>query len=209
MPSRLSPAYTRFKASMSLDYGKWRDGEPYDMAALADVTPDERDLLTEEIITRGSLDWRDVEALRALGTPKALARIAAAASEQADGGGAEALIFEVETNGWTAESEARLIAMLADMESMTSASDRLYRLCEQHPTPAVMQRLLRNARAQPDETMRYSAGAMALYLAGHADDWYGFDAAHRPHLLGLNAADDKARHAALAWLEEKVSNPKR
>src|SRR5262245_50986765 len=87
-----SEAYKRFKASMIIDYGKWRDGEPYDIAALADVTPEERDLLTDEIIERGSLDWRDVEALRALGTEQALKRVGKAARQQTDGGGAEALI---------------------------------------------------------------------------------------------------------------------
>ena len=194
---------------MILDYSKWRDGEPYDIAALTEITAAERDTLADELCEKPSLDWRDVEALRALGSPKALARIAAAAGEQADGGGAEALVTEIETNGWSAEAEKRLIAMLENLQSMESASDRLYELCEQHPTPAVMAQLMRNARSQPDETMRYSAGAVLLYLTGHAGDWYGFDATHRPHLLNLNSDDASTSNTALAWLEQKVGNPKR
>jgi hypothetical protein len=211
-PPRPEPteAYKRFKDSMIIDYGKWRDGEPYDIAALARVTPAERDLLVDEIIERGgSLDWRDIEALRALGTPKALKRIGKAAESQGDGGGAEALIHEIETKGWSDQAEKRLIAMLENLRSMESASDRLYGICEEHQTPAVMAQLLRNARTQSDETMRYSAGAFLLYLSGHDDNWYGLDDTHRPHLLDLNSSDYKTYKAAVAWLEGMVANPKK
>jgi hypothetical protein len=70
-----SAACQRFRESMVIDYHMWRDGEPYDIAALKDVTPQERDQLTDEIAAKGLLDWRDIEALEALGTPKALDRI--------------------------------------------------------------------------------------------------------------------------------------
>ena len=193
---------------MIIDYGKWKDGEPYDIAALSEVTAEERDLLTDEIIENGSLDWRDIEALRALGTAKALKRIAHTAQEQHDGGGAEALIHEIETKGWSAATEKRLVDMLEHLESMTSASDRLYGICEEHQTPAVMAQLMRNARIQSDETMRYSAGAFLLYLSGHDDNWYGLDDRFRPHLLDLNSSDYKTYKAAVAWLEDKVANPK-
>src|SRR5262245_22272884 len=103
-----SPAYLRFKSSMLIDYYKWKDGEPYDIAALSEITAEERDLLTDEIIEKGSLDWRDVEALRALGTEKALKRVGKAAEKQHDGGGAEALIHEIEAGGWSAQTEQRL-----------------------------------------------------------------------------------------------------
>jgi hypothetical protein len=193
---------------MIIDYGKWRDGEPYDIPALAEITPEERDQLVDEIIAMGSLDWREVEALEALGTPKALKRIGSAAKKQHDGGGAEALTLEIERNGWSEETETRLIDMLERMESMTGASDRLYSLCEEHQTPAIMKQLMRNARTQSDPTMRYSAGAFLLYLAGHADDWYGFGE-HRPKLLELNTSDYKTYKATVAWLEDMIANPKK
>ena len=71
-PRNPSPAYTRFRASMIIDYDKWKEGEPYDIAALSGITAEERDTLVDEICGNASLDWRDVEALRALGTPKAM-----------------------------------------------------------------------------------------------------------------------------------------
>lgn len=207
-PPNPSPAYTRFKQSMIIDYEKWREGEPYDITALSEVTSEERDLLTDEICERTTLDWRDVEALHALGTPKALKRVGKAAQRQHDGGGAEALLTEIEGGGWSDAIEQRVVEMLENMESMTGASDRLYSICENHQTPAIMKQLMRNARIQSDPTMRYSSGAFLLYLTGHVDSHYVFDEEHRPHLLDLNSDDYKTYKAAVAWLEEKVANPK-
>jgi hypothetical protein len=205
--SEPSAACKRFRDSMIIDYGKWRDGEPYDIAALAEVTLEERDMLTEEIIARGSLDWRDVEALRALGTPKAIKRVGLAAKTQADGAGIEAFMDDIRRDGWTPAIEKRFIEKLERAESMTGALDRLYEIAEMHQTPAVMKQLMRNAQTSGDETVRYSMGAFLLYLAGHVDSHYVFDKEHRPHLLDLNSDDYRTYKAAVAWLEDKVANP--
>lgn len=207
-PRNPSEAYTRFKRSMMLDYDAWKEGTPYDVPALAEVTEEERELLTDEICEKSSLDWRDVEALRALATPKALKRLGVAAERQVDGGGIEAFMDEV-ARGWSDEIEARFIEKLERAESMTGALDRLYEIAEAHQTPAVMTQLLRNARIHSDPTVRYSMGAFLLELTGHTDTRYTFDGDIRPHLLNLNSADYKEYKAAVAWLEEKVANPKR
>ena len=206
-PRNPSPAYQRFKRSMMLDYDAWRDGTPYDVAALADVTEDERELLTDELCEKGSLDWRDVEALRALASPRALERLGKAAESQTDGGGIEALMDEV-SQSWTPEVEARFIDKLERVQSMTGALDRLYDIAEAHPTPAVIAQLLRNARIHSDPVVRYSMGAFLIELTGH-DTRHTMDEAIRPHLLNLNSADYKTYKAAVAWLEDKVANPKK
>lgn len=208
-PHNPTPAYTRFKRSMIIDYDAWREGAPYDIAALADVTPQERDLLTEEICERGSLDWRDVEALRALATPKAIKRVGVAAAKQTDGAGVEAFMDEIVAQGWTDDIESRFIDKLERAASMTGALDRLYDIAEQHQTPAVMKQLMRNARISGDETVRYSMGAFLLYLTGHVDSRYVFDTDHRPHLLNLNSDDYKTYKAAVAWLEDKIAHPRK
>jgi hypothetical protein len=207
-PRNPSPAYQRFKRSMMIDYDSWRDGTPYDVAALADVTEEERDLLTEELSEKGTLDWRDVEALRALATPKALKRLGKAAEAQTDGGGIEAFMDEV-AQGWTPDIETRFIDKLERVQSMTGALDRLYDIAEAHPTPAVIAQVLRNARIHSDPVVRYSMGAFLVELTGHADTRHTMDEAIRPHLLDLNCADYKTYKAAVAWLEDKVANPLR
>lgn len=193
---------------MMIDYDAWREGTPYDIAALSEMTDEERDALTEELCEKSSLDWRDVEALRALATPKALKRVGVAAEKQTDGGGIEALFDEV-AQGWTPEIEARFIEKLERVQSMTGALDRLYEIAQAHPTPAVMEQLMRNARIHSDPTVRYSMGGFLLELSGHVDTRYTFDANIRPHLLNLNSADYAEYKAAVAWLTEKVANPQR
>lgn len=202
-----SDAFLRFRKSMQIDYDAWKEGQPYDLPALTDVSPDERDSLVDELAAKSALDWRDVDALRALGTPKALKRLGKAATTGSGGGPAAALVHAIETEGWSEARERRLIEMLENMKGMDESSDRLFGLCEQHLTPAIRAQLMRNARSQSDPTIRYSSGAFLLYLAGHVDSRFVFDADHRPHLLNLNSADDAAREAALAWLEDKVANP--
>lgn len=208
-PRNPTPAYTRFKQSMIPDYDAWKEGTPYDIAALADITTEERDLLTDEICERSLLDWRDVEALRVLATGKALRRIGKAAEKQTDGGGIEAFMDEIARDGWTHDIETRFIEKLERAASMTGALDRLYDIAEAHPTEAVRTQILRNARISSDETVRYSMGAFLLYLAGHVDSHYVFDEDHRPHLLDLNSDDYKTYKAAVAWLEDKIANPKK
>lgn len=193
---------------MMIDYDAWREGTPYDIAALSEMTDEERDALTEELCEKSSLDWRDVEALRALATPKALKRVGVAAQKQTDGGGIEAFFDEV-AQGWTPEIEARFIEKLERVQSMTGALDRLYEIAQAHPTPAVMEQLMRNARIHSDPTVRYSMGGFLLELSGHVDTRYTFDANIRPHLLNLNSADYAEYKAAVAWLSEKVANPQR
>lgn len=207
-PKNPSPAYTRFKQSMMIDYDAWKEGTPYDIAALAEITAEERDLLTEEITQRGSLDWRDVEALRALAAPKARKRISETAVEQTDGAGIEAFMDQIEQQGWTEAIERRFIDKLEAAASMTGALDRLYDIAEAHPTDAVLRQLFRNARNSRDPTVRYSMGAFLLYLAGHVESRYVFDTDHRPHLLDLNSSDYAAYKAAVAWLQDKMASPR-
>jgi hypothetical protein len=207
-PKNPTPAYTRFRRSMALDYDAWKEGTPYDIAALAEVTAEERDLLTDEISARSSLDWRDVEALRALATPKARNRIRETAIEQTDGAGIEAFADDIKKHGWTEDIERRFIDKLEAAASMTGALDRLYDIAEAHPTDAVLRQLFRNARVSSDPTVRYSMGAFLLYLSGHVESRYVFDTDHRPHLLDLNSSDYAAYKAAVAWLQDKMANPK-
>lgn len=208
-PTNPSPACTRFRESMIIDYSAWKEGTPYDIAALSEITTEERDLLTDELCAKSALDWRDVEALRALATPKAIQRIGLAAEKQTDGAGIEACMDDIAAQGWTPEIETRFIEKLERAMSFTGALDRLNEIAESHPTPAVITQLMRNARIASDPTVRYSTGGFLLELTGHVDTRYTFDPDIRPHLLDLNSDDYKTYKAAIAWLEQKVANPKR
>ncbi|BCW89843.1 hypothetical protein sos41_30110 [Alphaproteobacteria bacterium SO-S41] len=202
-----SAAFRRFQASTNLDYDMWKEGTPYDIAALDEMSAEERDVIAREIAEKSNLDWRDVEALKRIATPYAKSRVQHAGLVQTDGGGAEAFADEAEAN-WNDAIEQRFIEKLGAMRLMESSTDRMYEIALAHPTPAVRAALYELA-ISGDETMRYSYGAALLYITGHAGDSYGLSNAHRPHLLDLKGDTEKERTAAAAWLKAKADKPKK
>ena len=68
---RGSPLVEQFHASMTIDYEKWHDGIGYDVALLQSATADERKEMEDILLGTGVTNWRDVEALAALNTPRA------------------------------------------------------------------------------------------------------------------------------------------
>ncbi len=199
-----SQAYRRFQASTQLDYDAWKEGTPYDVAAIDEMTDEERLLVEDELAAKGNLDWRDVEALKHLDTPKARDRIRDAGYAQTDGAGVEALSIDA-AEGWSDEIEERFIRKLAQARLMQGAFDRLFTIADEHRTPKVREALFRLATTGHND-VRYACGAFLLYLSGHAGEWYGLDTKHRPNLLGLNG-EEPEHTAAVAWLKAKVENP--
>ena len=70
-----SPAYQTFLASMKIGLNEWREGIGYDLAALEKVSDFERDELVQMLGERlkRTPNWREVEALGAIGAPAARA----------------------------------------------------------------------------------------------------------------------------------------
>ncbi|MCC6539325.1 MAG: hypothetical protein IT162_17365, partial [Bryobacterales bacterium] len=66
---------SRFDASMNIDYEKWREGIGYDLQAIADASPREREHIEQKLLRNGIRGWRDVEALAAIGSPAAHAAL--------------------------------------------------------------------------------------------------------------------------------------
>ena len=66
-----SAAVRQFRDSMQIDYWKWHDGVGYDLGALRQASASERNEIEAILLDRGALDWRDVEALAVLDTPRA------------------------------------------------------------------------------------------------------------------------------------------
>lgn len=58
-------AYERFRASMNIGLDAWRDGTGYDLAALREM--DAEELKSVRVLLQGRSDWRDAEALAAIG----------------------------------------------------------------------------------------------------------------------------------------------
>lgn len=59
-------AVERFRASMDIDREKWHDGIGYDLTAIDEAAPAERERIEAMLLPRAEDDWRDVEALARL-----------------------------------------------------------------------------------------------------------------------------------------------
>ena len=70
---------SRFERSLALAYGRWHERLGYDLGALAELAGAERDEAQALLLTRGIVDWRDVEAFTVLDTPAARQALADAA----------------------------------------------------------------------------------------------------------------------------------
>jgi len=190
-----SPAYTTFLDSMKIGYEQWHDGTGYDLDALLQIDAEEREaietVLVQHLNSPG--DWSDVEALHALGTPRAAEAVSAARTHPL----AEVRTHAARLAGNQGAREAAIISGLASDSGWSQALD----LAEQCPTPAVKQALLDCARKGPSEA-RVNAAAMLLYLCGQAAE--AFDWAQRPFFLRFASDDPAELHAAWGELRQRT-----
>jgi len=192
-------ALDRFQSSMVMDYEKWHDGIGYDLAALAEATPSERDAIERLLLDRGTRDWRDVEALALLDTPAARAALREALSS----GDAEirlavtrhapALIGEAQR----AASLVQALKSAGPFAGLTQVLDE----AEQFHPPEVVEALLQGTLEREGDVAVHLA-ALLLFLHGKADE--PFDMEHRPFFLRFNTDDRAKREAAFRELCGRV-----
>jgi hypothetical protein len=186
-----SPAYEAFLASMNIGLEEWRDGIGYDLGALAKVTDSER---VELVVLMGERlkthpDWREVEALGAVGTPAARA-ILRAARKRVD----PETRMHIEEHLDKLEKSSGLEDAIIDAlrrTTMTSGLSRAIDMAEENPTPRIRKTLLDVALNGADDVGRVNCAALALYLGGKADE--AFDWNHRPFFLRFGEEDRKVR----------------
>lgn len=199
-----SAAYETFMASTHIGYDEWHDGIGYDLDALGQLEGGERDEVERWLLGRANEDWRDLEALDALGSSAAkgavretlrtgsLEQRLAAARHVADDEGA--------TDEATSEEvEAAIIAGL-EAGDLLQGLTRALGLAERHPTPTVMDALFRCAlRGTP--VARVHAAALAAYLHGKAKEAFDWD--RRPFWLEFGEEDPATVEAAFRRLCEE------
>lgn len=174
-----TPAYSRFIESMTIGFDQWHDGLGYDLQALAEIKADERSEVEEVLLAhlKDHPDWRDVEALRALGTPRAID-----AARAADGRD-------------DASIEDSLVRSIEQAHSLSELSQPLD-LAERYPTARVKKALLDCARLGNAE-IRVNAAAMLMFICGQAKE--PFDWEQRPFFLKFGT--DKTAELRECWHE--------
>jgi len=165
---------------------KWRDGIGFDLAALKNVTDAERELLVQMLVekleTEG--DWREIEALAAIGTPRALEAIRKAAEQGSHETRLHA-VRQLEELGEDANLEGTIIEGLRHTGLFGGLSQALD-MTEDHPSPRIREALL-DLALNGNEEQRIHCAALALYLGGKAEE--AFDWNHRPFFLQFGDED--------------------
>lgn len=196
MSSGSRDAYQRFLASMVMDFERWHDGIGYDLGALAELDDADRRAIETTLLARSCADWRDVEALAALGTPKCLAALRECARSRRD----KVALRAARLLGGDGEPPLGEEAVIEHIRAAETGSlDELFDEVERLPTPRVKRALLELARSGP-EVVRCHAAAELYYLAGKASE--RFDWEHRPFFLRFEEPEGPDRDAAVRELAE-------
>jgi hypothetical protein len=200
----LSPAgptdrVQRFRASMAMDLDRWRDGTGYDLAAIDEATPAEREAMLEIVLAHGLDAARDVEAVARLGGPRAQAAL----RHHFDHGGTLhrlAVLREAPALVSDEERTAVLVQALQEVRPFEGLSLTLDLIEEWHPPP-VVDALWQAARQGPAERAVHAA-AMLAWLHGLAAA--PFDWAQRPFFLQFGEQDPAVRAKACQVLRERI-----
>ncbi|MFZ1991416.1 MAG: hypothetical protein WAW96_16785 [Alphaproteobacteria bacterium] len=174
-----SAAFDKFARSMIIDYSKWHDGEGYDLKALRAIPEGERDEVERLLIERNNEDWRDVEALGALGTPKAKEMVRKALTAHNHQARLEATKWIKDDPDGAAQRDAVVCEAIRTAQSYGGLSQAMDQAAW-HPTLKTTDALFRAALERSGENALNAAAAL-LYIYKITEDTLGWS--ERPFLL--------------------------
>ena len=192
-------ARQRFLASMTIDYEKWHDGEGYDLDALDELTEAQLREIESTLIAHRPRDWRDIEALAAIDSPRAQKEVEAALKSSDAKVRAEAMQHAADKAD-PKDREKRLIASLKKDNLYGGLSEAIDEVEEFHP-PGVIDVLFHGALHRDGEAAVHFA-ALLMFLHGKAKEPFDWD--HRPFFLRFHTDDRAERKAVFRELCEKI-----
>ena len=192
-------ALERCQASREMNYEKWHDGIGYDLEIIEKATPEERVQLENFLVQRPVTDWRDVEGLATLNSPRAQAllrkilkgrnrELATAVADYAP---------ELVSDD---ERTAALVAALEDTAVYGGLTQALLQIEEFHP-PKVVDALFCGALERKGETAVHFA-AMLMFVQGKAETSFDWD--QRPFFLRFDTENRAERETVFRELCAKV-----
>jgi hypothetical protein len=189
----------RFEQSLQINYEKWHDGIGYDLDAIREASPEEQASIEDLLLQRGVCDWRDVEALAVLNSPRAREALRSAMTSQ-DHQVALAVARYAPELLDEAERAALIVRALEQASVYGGLSQALNQAEEFHPAP-VIEALLQGA-AKRDGEVAVHFVAMLMVLHGQAETAFDWD--QRPFFLSFNTQDPTVREAAFRELCRKI-----
>lgn len=189
----------RFVASRRIDYHKWREGEGYDLMAIAEASPEQRRQIESLLTSAPAEGWREVEALAALETPKAeTALLRALESDKVE---VRLAVLRLAPELVPSARQTEVLAeALATVKPFGGLSDAESLVLQHHPPP-VIDALWRGVLHRGPEVAPHFAGLL-LYLGGQASS--PFDWSQRPFLLRFNTTDPAALQEAFLELCQRL-----
>jgi hypothetical protein len=182
---RHTAAFDRFLQSMKLDYEKWREGEGYDLTAIPEMTPAERDEIVELLAGDGharEVTWREVDALARIDSGYARACVDEALRHHLRIDTRLAAAQAMHAQGRLPEIDTFLAAQIRNLHDDADGLTRALLMAEQHPTDAVKQALLWASWNQTKCSMH--CAALLCMLCGVTKD--PFDWNLRPFFIRLD-----------------------
>jgi len=179
-----SLAVQRFRESMTMKFERWHDGIGYDLEILKTATPEELSSIEEMLLSHGTVDWRDVEALAALDSLRAREAV-----QRAHQSSSHEIRLAVQRHApallTDTDRTAALAAALDDAELFGGLTQALLEVETFHP-PDIMSALLRGLMERDGGTAVHFA-AMLYFLHGKSAEAFDWD--HRPFFLRFNTSD--------------------
>ena len=180
-------------ASMVMDYEKWHDGIGYDLAALDEMTQEDRQEIVDILCTKIDEPWRTFEALDRINTPDSLSEIERALKHPNLEIRIAAARFSRDRENKRERIRVEALETAGFYGGLTQALDQVETF---HP-PAIVDALLRGLLKRGDSGAVRFAG-MLLYIYGKADS--SFDWEQRPLFLRFGAQKIEDRRKAFVEL---------
>ena len=186
-----SKAFKRFMESTTIGYMEWHDGVPYALDALAEMSQEELSQIESFLIEeRRVSDWRDVEALAQIGTPKAIDAIREAANGKCRTTRLAAAEYLL-SKGLIEDISKQVVDVLRNGEFGDGLAEA-QRLAAQYPTRPVRDALFEGA-LYGKEGRGVHFAALLYFLYGKTEN--EFDWNYRPFFLKFWTEEPEERLA--------------
>jgi hypothetical protein len=184
---------------MNIDYEKWHDGIGYDVEALKRTSNKERKEIERILVNRDKRDWRDIEALAILDTPKARSTIIHALLGDNNEINMAVLRFAPDLISNQVKTRV-IIKALKSASFFDGFSHTLDIVREYHPNEVV--RELFHGLINREGGVAVHFAAMLFYIYGKAETI--FDEEHRDFFLKFNTSIVSDRILVFKELCEKI-----
>ena len=189
----------RFQRSMVIDYEKWHDGIGYDLEIIRNATPEERAEIEQLLLSRAISDWRDVEALALIDSPRAQTALKKTLRHSDIRVRTSVLDYAPHLVP-DDERTAALVTALQSAEFYGGLTQALDHVEEFHP-PEVLDALLRGVLNRAGDVAVHFA-AMLMFLHGKANEAFDWD--QRSFFLEFNTDDGAERRKRFRELCERI-----